>query len=91
MVEDRVAEVEKWSKFMRQKLLEHADKGTWKGEPVLHLLGLLLIEVDELLRAKTRTEAYREAADIANFAFMIAENKHKEQNGEETTTNSTVR
>ena len=72
MVEDREAAAERWSQFMKQKLLEHANKGSWENEPVQLLLGKLLVEVDELIRAKTPEEAYREAADVANFAFMIA-------------------
>lgn len=75
--------------LMRAKLRENEHKGDWDGCTTKWLLGRLHEETDELVIALSRIklerlerggvssataeEVAREAADIANFAMMIAD------------------
>jgi len=63
---------------MELKLFKNQDKGGWQGESPVQLLMKLLDEVEELteaLEAKPvdANAVVMEAADVANFAYMIAD------------------
>ena len=63
---------------MSRALDANAHKGGWTGDSALALLRRLRQETDELDRAirqkKLPGDIIREAADVANFAMMIADN-----------------
>ena len=80
MAENREGKGAEWAKYMQDKLDEHSSKGPWSGLDCNWLACRLLDEVEELMTAENREEAMREAADVGNFAFMIAENLFKEEN-----------
>ena len=70
--------VEPLSSAMRTKLAANGHKLSWRNPtvPDIYLFRRLFEEVDELMLAVKhgdRAEAWREAADIANFAAMIAD------------------
>lgn len=82
-------EVRAFADLMEQTLRKNDHKGTWKGEARLWLLSRLREEVQELEEAISYAQSYdtsdrgarinpwgavgREAADVANFAMMIAD------------------
>ena len=70
--------VSHFAEAMEQKLKENDYKGGWSGCTPSWLLRRLRAEINELARAlkhHKRTPALiaREAADVANFAMMIAD------------------
>lgn len=70
-------EVMRFARAMEEKLAENDHKGGWLDETFTWLLGRLEDEMRELKRAVRKGEpartVLREAADVANFAMMIAE------------------
>jgi NTP pyrophosphatase (non-canonical NTP hydrolase) len=74
-------EVIKFAKAMECELRCNEGKGGWKEEDVMWLLERLEEEVVELRQAVDRASSWRiaatvilaEAADVANFAMMIAD------------------
>ncbi len=58
---------------MEMKLRKNDYKGGWHNELTTHLQRRLLEEVIELFNAVGREDKYNEAADVANFAMMIAD------------------
>lgn len=60
----------------REKLSENEHKGHWRGATAMALMDRLYDEVFELAQA-VRTESpravAREAADVRNFAMMVAD------------------
>lgn len=69
--------VEKFSGAMFSKLLANRHKGDWSRCDFGYLLDRLRGESLELERSignKTPEEILSEAADVANFAMMIADN-----------------
>lgn len=66
-----------FAQAMEQKLKENDYKGHWDHCSMQYLSMRLTQEREELRRAVERAdskEVLREAADVANFAMMIAEN-----------------
>lgn len=63
---------------MEKKLIQNHFKGYWNGCSKAYLIKRLRQELKELvdaLESGSRTEAVtKEAADVANFAYMIADN-----------------
>ncbi len=67
---------------MLEKLDENRHKGHWRDMSQKWLLNRLRQETGELRRAVeggNATEIAREAADVANFAMMIADNALREE------------
>jgi NTP pyrophosphatase (non-canonical NTP hydrolase) len=72
---------------MLEKLDENRHKDHWSGMSQKWLLNRLRQETGELSRAIKRgnaTEIAREAADVSNFAMMIADNALEEEQREAT-------
>lgn len=71
------SEVQQFAHLMESTLRANESKGTWKGCDLLWLLERLEEEVSEVKRAITEHEVGLhiacEAADVANFAMMIAD------------------
>ena len=60
---------------MQRQLNENAHKGSWRRCTNRYLLNRLRQELGELRRAvKEGKNIVEEAADVANFAMMIADN-----------------
>ena len=62
---------------MQKKLDDNSHKTGWDQCSDAYLLNRLRQETDELIRAVERQEPQaiiREAADVANFAYFIADN-----------------
>lgn len=63
---------------MERKLDENDHKEHWSNFPISHLSRRLSQELEELRRAIKKNlppeDIVREAADVANFAMMIADN-----------------
>lgn len=77
-------EVTVFAELMEAKLRENDHKGGWQQDPVTALMARLKEETDELRAVLSRragsatprsyaAEVGREAADIANFAMMVAD------------------
>lgn len=69
-------EVQQFAWDMARKLKCNEHKGGWEGLSVDELFGLLEEELDELADAimnGTAADVIDEAADVANFAMMIAD------------------
>ena len=75
--------VEKFSQAMFKKLLDNRHKGDWSACDYAYLLRRLREETEELRfrllglirsQATTPEQILSEAADVANFAMMIADN-----------------
>jgi len=69
----------RFSQHMQEKLQENNHKRGWEDLSAKQLLRRLRTEVRELEKALDSRvlrprEIAREAADVANFAFMIADN-----------------
>ena len=81
VVLDRVVmfrpELVKFMVVCEAKLRENDNKNHWSGETMEYLHRRLYDEFGELKRAikakKPATDIFRECADIANFAMMIAD------------------
>lgn len=72
----RRKEVELFADAMERKLLLNDHKSGWKHESVMFLLPRLRQELRELTRAVgegTEEDVLSEAADVANFAMMVAD------------------
>lgn len=67
-------EVRDFAEAMEMALQENAWKGHWRHCTGTYLFNRLRGEVNELARAKDAAERLKEAADVANFAMMIADN-----------------
>jgi NTP pyrophosphatase (non-canonical NTP hydrolase) len=75
------SEVSWFSGLMEKELKENDHKGGWQNESMEHMLVRLQEERDELVYAidkflidkKDPREIFSEAADVANFAMMIAD------------------
>lgn len=66
-----------FSKEMEQVLFDNIDKGGWQDCPFSYLIQRLEEEVKELresLMDRDPEDVVHEAADVANFAMMIADN-----------------
>lgn len=66
-----------FAQAMEEKLRENDHKGGWKKCDMQYLSMRLTQEREELRRAVERgnpEEVLREAADVANYCMMIAEN-----------------
>lgn len=68
---------------MQRKLDDNAHKPGWDRDTFAALIKRLRQEVDELERATSRRglikkEIVKEAADVANFAYFIADNATRE-------------
>lgn len=75
-------EIHVFSEYMEHKLALNDHKGGWELTPLPILLDKLRAEVEELAEAVedgTNLEKMLEAADVANFAMMIAWNSILEQ------------
>jgi hypothetical protein len=75
---DHAQHLESWAKLMASKLESAAAKGRpdWMDTAATSVEALVLhlhAEIQELLSASTPIERMREAADVANVAFMLAE------------------
>lgn len=79
-------QVEKFADLMEQRLLANEHKGGWRGCTYEHLFGRLIEECYELMNAVLGNlpadVIAREAADVGNFAMMIADNKDWEAKAE---------
>lgn len=70
-------EIMRVAEAMEHKLRENAHKGKWKFCPLQYLSMRLTQEKKELIRAvmeKRYQDVLNEAADVCNFAMMIADN-----------------
>lgn len=81
---DHMAATAWFRRVMDTKLHENNDKGHWGDINWRTLLFLLNQEVDELREELTKPKhnpvaIAREAADVANFAMMIADNARHNQ------------
>jgi NTP pyrophosphatase (non-canonical NTP hydrolase) len=72
-------EVAAFAEVMERKLRENDHKDHWRYCTGTYLFNRLRGEVNELARAKTADERLAEAADVANFAMMIADNAKRRQ------------
>lgn len=68
-------EIEWFSQHMERKLALNDWKGGWQNDSHISLLNRLYEEVYELVNADTCEEIVNEAADVANIAMMIADNR----------------
>ncbi len=66
-----------YSHLMTNELMKHLDRPGWKHESTEYLLGRLgeeLIELAEAIRLNdTKERIEKEAADVGNFAMMLAD------------------
>jgi uncharacterized protein YdeI (YjbR/CyaY-like superfamily) len=79
MLEEQYKTIDRFAMVMKTKLLENIHKGHWKDCTLNYLSRRLTQERKELLKAVTDNkekpvDVIREAADVANFAMMIADN-----------------
>lgn len=71
-------EVKVFAELMEAQLARHDDRPGWKSESPDYLFSRFLQEVQELHdamlhRFSSRTEVVEKAANVANFAMMIAD------------------
>lgn len=69
-------EVRRFSEVMERRLRKHDHKGGWKDCDYSYLTRRLQEEIDELhvaVQCKSLELIPEEAADVANFAMMIAD------------------
>lgn len=78
MPEVRKNAASRWAKTMQQKLDANAHKISWTEQSADHLLDLLHAELEELESDTCPDNVMREAADVANLAFMYAEARRRE-------------
>ena len=80
-------EVTEFAREMESRLRANEHKGGWQDCASNELLVMLLKEVAELAEAlywrASSNEVRREAADVANFAMMIADPARKALAGDE--------
>ncbi len=78
-------EVQRFAEAMEGRLSANDHKGGWKECDYEYLLQRTLEEFQELDQAvidgKPATEIRKEAADVANFAMMIADNYTRNNKG----------
>lgn len=72
-------EVQKFAEAMEARLAANDYKGGWEECSPLYLLGGVMEELNELVdhldtRAASKDEVLHEAADVANFVMMLADN-----------------
>jgi NTP pyrophosphatase (non-canonical NTP hydrolase) len=73
---EEYALVDRLAQHMRVKLAANSDRPHWEHSGGPYLFKRLREEVEELLQAINNGEdAWAEAADVANFAAMIADNQ----------------
>lgn len=76
-------EVKCFGELMEQNLLENESKGGWHDCTYSHLFGRLIEECYELMNAVLHGESAEavasEAADVGNFAMMIANNSGRDE------------
>lgn len=71
--------VKRFAELMEARLMENDHKGGWENDMPTALLVRMMEETGELARemvlrqVSSPTQLAREAADVANFAMMIAE------------------
>jgi NTP pyrophosphatase (non-canonical NTP hydrolase) len=70
-------EVAVFAEAMELALRENDWKGHWRHCTGTYLFNRLRGEVNELSRATKPEERLKEAADVANFAMMIADNARR--------------
>jgi NTP pyrophosphatase (non-canonical NTP hydrolase) len=66
-----------FAQAMEERLAEHDSRPGWENAPYWFLLSRLIEEIGELaiaMRGATSMSVLREAADVANFCMMIADN-----------------
>ena len=67
-----------FAKAMENELIANSDKGGWQDCSLQYLINRLKQELGELERAIAKNESKHrivsEAADVANFSMMIADN-----------------
>lgn len=70
------SKIQAFGKLMEKQLRQNDHKGGWTDEADGYLLRRLQQEVNELVEAvkDRRTTIGAEAADVANFCMMIADN-----------------
>ena len=69
---------------MERELLENDHKSGWSGMPLGYLLRRVRQEVEELSKAiAEKKNVVGEAADVANFCMMIADNWREEFDSED--------
>jgi len=80
--------VRRFAEYMELKLRENEHKPGWQSDPAPGLLRRLreeTVELEDILELKEspvlRTFVTGEAADIANFAMMLADNEGKLMEG----------
>ncbi len=78
MPEVRKNAASRWAETMQKKLDANAHKVPWTELSADHLLDLLHAELEELESDTCPDNVMREAADVANLAFMYAEVRRKE-------------
>ena len=74
--------VDAFAKLMVEKLEKNAHKGEWQDvsdERLFEMLNAELVELCHAVAYLSANEALREAADVANFALMIASNTLRRQ------------
>ena len=72
--------VDWFAKQMMERLVDNEDKGHWEDEANSYLIDRIGDELGELKDALVNGDsegAIKEAADLANFAMMIADNMRK--------------
>lgn len=81
IVESYQKSIDTLSEVQLEKLWHHRNKGRWEDLKPMEAFKLLLKEAAELLEAVNNgysvRDVWREAADVANFAMMMAENYEK--------------
>ena len=68
---------------MAKKLRENDHKGSWEGlgnDHLTHRLHQEFVELTEAIAKGTPEQIISEAADVANFALMIADNANRKGN-----------
>jgi hypothetical protein len=72
-------EVAAFAEAMELQLRKNGWKGHWRYCTGTYLFNRIRGEVNELSRASTAEERLKEAADVANFAMMIADNAKRRE------------
>ena len=80
MTEENIA-INWFSRQMKRKMEENSYKGGWGDDSFKGLLESLVEEIEELRGALingNKQDIIDEAADVANYAMMIADNRRKQ-------------
>lgn len=82
---EREEALSRFSEDMRAKLTANERKGTWADTPMWTLILRLKEEMRELTDALIERQGTvpDEAADVANYAMMIADNWRRQNGGKE--------